>query len=137
MFTNRRKVHIEWGDCDPAGIVYFPRFFEFFDASTAALFEKAGFVKHEMLDKYGIAGIPMVDTRARFLAPATFGDTVEIESRIADWGNSSFTVEHKLYKDGTLTAEGFEKRVWTVRVPGAGNKLKGQAIPAEVKERFK
>jgi 4-hydroxybenzoyl-CoA thioesterase len=136
MFTNRRTVHVEWGDCDPAGIVYFPRFFEFFDASTAGLFEKAGLPKPEMLKKYGIVGIPMVDTRAQFLVPASFGDTVEIESRIADWGNSSFTVEHKLYKNGKLAAEAFEKRVWTVREPGPEGKLKSQPIPAEVKERF-
>lgn len=137
MFTNRRAVRVEWGDCDPAGIVYYPRFFEFFDASTAALFEKAGFRKHGLLEKYGIVGIPMVDTQAKFFAPATFGDTVEIESRIADWGTSSFTVEHKLYKDATLIAEGLEKRVWTVKAPGEKNGLKSRPIPAEVKERFR
>lgn len=137
MFTNRRAVHIEWGDCDPAGIVYYPRFFEFFDASTAALFEKAGLPKQQLLSKYGILGIPMVDTQAKFLAPATFGDSVEIESRIADWGNSSFTVEHKMYKDATMIAEGFEKRVWTVRAPGEKNGIKSRPIPAEVKERFR
>ena len=38
---NTRKVRIEWGDCDPAGIVFYPRYFEIFDASTAALFERA------------------------------------------------------------------------------------------------
>lgn len=137
MFTNRRAVHIEWGDCDPAGIVYYPRFFEFFDASTAALFEKAGLPKQQLLSKYGILGIPMVDTQAKFLAPATFGDSVEIESRIADWGNSSFTVEHKMYKDATMIAEGFEKRVWTVKAPGEKNGIKSRPIPAEVKERFR
>lgn len=31
MLTNRRTVRIEWGDCDPAGIVYFPRYFAIFD----------------------------------------------------------------------------------------------------------
>jgi 4-hydroxybenzoyl-CoA thioesterase len=137
MLTNRRTVQIEWGDCDPAGIVYFPRFFELFDASTAALFAKAGFPKHELYERYGIAGIPMVDTRARFLSPATFGDTVEIDSSIAGWGNSSFTVEHKVRKDGKLMAEGFEKRVWTIRAPEEGGRLKSQAIPQEVKDRFR
>lgn len=137
MFTNRRAVRIEWGDCDPAGIVYYPRFFEFFDASTAALFEEAGLPKQQLLSKYGILGIPMVDTQAKFLAPATFGDTVEIESRIADWGNSSFTVEHKMYKDGMVIAEGFEKRVWTVKAPAEKNGIKSRPIPAEVKERFR
>src|ERR1017187_5514616 len=38
---NTRKVRIEWGDCDPAGIVFYPRYFEIFDASTSALFERA------------------------------------------------------------------------------------------------
>jgi len=136
MFKNRRKIQINWGDCDPAGIVYFPRYFEMFDACTGALFEKAGLPKHEMLKKYGIVGIPMVDTRAKFFGPATFGDTVEVESRIADWGNSSFSVEHKIFKGETLIAEGFEKRVWTARTAEGDGALKSQAIPAEVKQRF-
>jgi 4-hydroxybenzoyl-CoA thioesterase len=136
MFKNRRKIEITWGDCDPAGIVYFPRYFEMFDACTGALFEKAGLPKREMLKKYRIVGIPLVDTRAKFIAPATFGDTVEVESRIADWGNSSFSVEHKIFKGEALIAEGFEKRVWTVRPAEEDGTLKSQPIPAEVKQRF-
>ena len=42
MLVNRRRVRIEWGDCDPAGIVFYPRYFAMFDASTHALFEAAG-----------------------------------------------------------------------------------------------
>ena len=136
MFKNRRRVEIHWGDCDPAGIVYFPRYFEIFDACTGELFEKAGLPKQEMLKKYGIVGIPLVDTRAQFLRPATFGESVEVESRIADWGKSSFTVEHKIYKGEALIAEGFEKRVWTARATGIEGGLKSQEIPAEVKGRF-
>ena len=41
MLVNRRAVAIEWGDCDPAGIVFYPRYFAMFDASTAALFAHA------------------------------------------------------------------------------------------------
>jgi 4-hydroxybenzoyl-CoA thioesterase len=137
MLSNRRAVQVEWGDCDPAGIVYFPRFFEYFDASTNALFEKAGLRKAQMLKTYGLLGIPMVDTRARFYVPAWFGETVEIESRIVLWGRTSFAVEHKLFKDGeVLAAEGTEKRVWTVRDADKPNGMRGQAIPAEVKARF-
>lgn len=32
MLINRRTIRIEWGDCDPAGIVFYPRYFEWFDA---------------------------------------------------------------------------------------------------------
>ncbi|MGH9676325.1 MAG: acyl-CoA thioesterase, partial [Candidatus Acidiferrum sp.] len=97
MLVNRRSIQIQWGDCDPAGIVYFPRYYEFFDACTNALFERAGLPKQEMLAKYEILGIPLVEARARFLVPSSFGDTVAVDSCVAEWGRSSFSVEHKLY----------------------------------------
>ena len=34
MASNARTVRIEWGDCDPAGIVFYPRYFAMFDHST-------------------------------------------------------------------------------------------------------
>lgn len=136
MSVNKRTIHIEWGDCDPAGIVYFPRYFEFFDACTSALFESVGLPKQEMLQKYSIAGIPLVESRARFLVPSSFGDTVIVESRVTQWGRSSFSVEHKLFKKQELAVEGFEKRVWAVRAPGNSKKLQSQAIPREVIDKF-
>ena len=78
MLTSRRKIFIEWGDCDPAGIVFYPRYFEWFDACTAALFALAGYPKQELLKAHGIA-IPIVDTRSRFLIPSRFGDEVTVE----------------------------------------------------------
>ena len=65
MFVNRRDVQIQWGDCDPANIVYYPRYFEMFDDSTSIMFEAAGFSKQDIVKKYGLVGIPMVDTRGR------------------------------------------------------------------------
>jgi len=135
MLTNKRTIHIEWGDCDPLGIVYFPRYFEFFDACTNGLFERAGLPKPELLQKYAIAGIPLVEARARFLAPSSFGDTVIIESNVTEWGRSSFSVLHRLFKGDVLAVEGFEKRVWVVRASG-GKKIESRAIPREVVEKF-
>ena len=57
MLVNRRLVRIEWGDCDPAGIVYYPRYFAMFDASTTALIERAlGMSKYDYLKAYDFAG---------------------------------------------------------------------------------
>jgi Predicted thioesterase len=136
MLSNRKEIHVEWGDCDPAGIVYYPRFFEYFDACTNALFEKAGFRKAQMLKTYGLLGIPMVETSAQFFAPASFGETVAVETRIVEWGRSSFQVEHKLYKGEVLAAEGLEKRVWTVTDLHSQGGMRSEPIPAEVKVRF-
>lgn len=137
MLSNRKEIHVEWGDCDPAGIVYFPRFFEYFDACTNALFEAAGLRKAEMLRQYGLVGIPLVEVSGQFYAPASFGETVAVESRIVDWGRSSFRVEHKLFKGSMLTAEGREKRVWTVRDLSSEKGMRGDAVPEEVKARFR
>src|SRR5438034_9788874 len=70
MFVNRRDVQIQWGDCDPANIVYYPRYFAMFDDSTSIMFEAAGFSKQDLIHKYGLVGIPMVDTRAKFHIPS-------------------------------------------------------------------
>ena len=75
MFSNTTRVEIQFGDCDPAGIVYYPNYFRFFDNATAAMLTAAfGRNKRSWLAHYGIAGIPMVDTGARFLKPSRFGD---------------------------------------------------------------
>lgn len=136
MLVNKRSIRIEWGDCDPLGIVYFPRYFEFFDACTNALFERVGLPKHEMLQKYSIAGIPLVESRARFLLPSSFDETVVVESNVTEWGKASFSVHHRLFKGDALAVEGFEKRVWVVHAPEEKSKIKSQPIPREIIERF-
>ncbi len=91
MLTNRRDVRIVWGDCDPAGIVFYPRYFEMFDTSTTALFERAlGMTKFQFVKAYNSVGYPMVDTRARFLLPTRYGDDVVIETTVTEIRRSSF-----------------------------------------------
>ncbi len=136
MFINRRTVRIEWGDCDAAGIVYFPRYVEYFDACTVHLFEAAGFPKHEMLKRFAMAGYPMVDLKMKFLIPSTFGDDVTVESAIEQFGRSSFNVHHRLLRGEDLAVEGFETRVWTIFDPERPDRLKSQAVPDEVKAAF-
>lgn len=136
MSPNRRTVRIEWGDCDPAGIVYFPRYLEIFDACTSAAFEAVGLPKPKLLQTFGIAGIPMVDIRASFKAPCTFGDEVVIETSVGDWARSSFKVHHRLQKEKLLAAEAFEVRVWTIRDPAARSGLRSAPVPSDVIARF-
>ena len=133
MFVNRRDVTIEWGDCDPAGIVFFPNYLRYFDAATNTLFLSAlGLTKYEMIRKYGITGIPLVDVGARFFIPSVFGEVVMIESAVAEIKRSSFRMQHRLLKGDVLAVEGFETRVWTGRDPNDPDKLKSRPIPDEV-----
>jgi 4-hydroxybenzoyl-CoA thioesterase len=133
----RRQLAIEWGHCDPAGIVFNSRFFEFFDWSAWLLFELALGVRPSDLGKtYGIVGIPLVDARARFLRPAKFNDLAEIASEVSEFRRSSFEVRHRISIGGEVAVEGSETRVWAAQDPDNPVKLKGIPIPAAVMERF-
>ena len=136
MLTNRRVVRIEWGDCDPAGIIFYPRYFVLFDASTHALFERAGFGLRDMQRAYGMLGYPLVDASARFLLPCAFGEEVTIESSISKFGRSSFNVEHRVYKGETLAVEGVEIRVWVGPSASKPGQMEARPIPPEVLKRF-
>jgi 4-hydroxybenzoyl-CoA thioesterase len=130
--VHRRQLTVEWGHCDPAGIIFNSRFFEYFDWSTALLFQAAlGLTKPEMQATYD-ADMPLIDARATFLKPARFGDVVEIASTIGEFRCSSFDVQHRLSNRGELAAEAQETRVWVGRT-----ELKSKLIPDEVVECFK
>ena len=133
----RRQLTIEWGQCDPAGIAFNPRFFEFFDTSSWMLFEQAlGIKAQDLAATYGIVGIALVDARANFLKPARFGDTIEIVSRVSEFRRSSFDVEHKLTITGDLAVDGTETRVWAARDKDDPDKIAAMAIPQDVIAKF-
>jgi 4-hydroxybenzoyl-CoA thioesterase len=136
-FIFHRQLTIEWGQCDPAGIVFNSRFFEMFDTNTWQLFHAAlGIRPHELADAFGIIGIPLVDVRANFLRPIKFGDTVEMASRVSEFRRSSFDVEHRLSVTGQLAVEGGETRVWAARSKDDPEKITGSSIPADVIAKF-
>lgn len=136
-FTYRKQLIIEWGQCDPAGIVFNSRFFEMFDASTWQMFEAALGVKpHELASAFGIMGIPLVDVRANFIKAVKFGDIVDLTSRVSEFRRSSFDVEHRLSVGGEVAVEGGETRVWASRSKDDPEKMGGTAIPGEVIAKF-
>jgi 4-hydroxybenzoyl-CoA thioesterase len=137
MLSNERPIRVQWGDCDPAGIVFYPRYFEWMDASTILLFEKAtGLTKIKMLEKYGGAGLALLEARAVFKAASQYGDDIRIETRITEFRRTVFMVQHRITRaDGALAVEGFETRLWTVRDTGTGRIRSGE-MPAEVIAAF-
>lgn len=135
MLVTRRDIRIEWGDCDPADIVYFPNYFRWFDNNVMQHFENAGLPKKEFLARYGLTGFPMVDTRAQFTKPSAYGQTVTVETWIPKYGRTSFEIEHKLTRDGEICVTGYEKRVLVARNEETG-KLQSVPIPAEMIDLF-
>ncbi|WP_206245286.1 acyl-CoA thioesterase [Novosphingobium terrae] len=132
-----RTHRIEWGQCDPAGIVFAPRFIDMFAESSILLFEAAGLPrKRDMLAQLGVAGFPLVDLQVRFGFPASYGDVVTIEADAPVFGNSSFTIAHRITLGDRICVEGTEKRVWTVAAPDRPGGLQAMRVPEAVRARF-
>jgi 4-hydroxybenzoyl-CoA thioesterase len=136
-FVHRRQFTIEWGHCDPAGIVFNSRFFEFFDWSSWLLFEAAlGLPCRDLPAKFGIASLPLADAQALFLKPVKLNDVVEIASHVSEFRRSSFDVQHRISVAGVPAVEGTETRIWAIWDPHNPLKLKGAPVPHAVIERL-
>jgi 4-hydroxybenzoyl-CoA thioesterase len=135
-FYTRAHV-IEWGQCDPAGIVFAPRYLDMFGENTIRMFEFAGLPrKREWRAAIGVLGFPMVDVSARFHFPTAYGDEVAIASAAPRFGNSSFTVEHRLTLGERLCVECTEKRVWAVPDASRPGGLRPERVSDAIRALF-
>jgi YbgC/YbaW family acyl-CoA thioester hydrolase len=126
---------VQWGDCDPAGIIFYPTYFRWMDAATWAFFERVGYDAKRMREEH--RAMPLVSADCRFLAPALQADRCEVRSRVARFGGKSFVVAHDIVRvDGTALASGSETRVWGRFADGPGSPMRGETIPEALKALF-
>jgi 4-hydroxybenzoyl-CoA thioesterase len=137
MVANALAVKVRWSEADPAGIVFYPRFFEWFDLGTEALFESIGLPWRALFAASQIVGVPIVETGARFASPVRYGDAVRIETTVSEVHEKTFRVEHEVSVDGRRCATGFEVRAWVARPASPGGALAARPIPAHVLARLK
>ena len=96
MVEHTTTVQVRWGDADPAGIAFYPRFFEWYDIGTEALFASLGLAWPEAFPRYGIVGVPILEAGSRFISPVRYGDAVAVRTRVAWVRGKTFRVEHEL-----------------------------------------
>ena len=133
--TGRFSARVQWGDCDPAGIIFYPTYFRWMDAASWAFIESVGYGPGRMHAEH--RAMPLVSAECQFLSPAKHGDHCEVRSRIARFGGKSFAVAHDIVRDdGTALARGLETRVWGVYESGPGSRMKGETISEALKALF-
>src|SRR5437763_15551694 len=89
------RFTVEFGDCDPAQIVFYPNFLRWIDAAARHFFVAAGVESWAAMEaRCGIIGTPLVDVSARFLRPATYGEGIAVETWIDEWRTKSFGMKH-------------------------------------------
>lgn len=127
---------VHWGDCDPAGIIFYPTYFRWFDAATWALFATVGYTAKRM--RREARALPLVNADCQFIHPAEQADRCEVRSKIQRFGGKSFVVAHEVVRaDGVMLARGTETRVWGRHAEGHGSPLKGETIGEDLKALFR
>ena len=137
MVSKEYSVKVRWSEADPAGIVFYPRFFEWFDLGTEALFEALGLPWSVIFPKYRIVGVPIAESGARFTAPVRYGDEVMIRSTVTEVRARTFRLDHEVSVGPTSCATGFEIRAWVAAPEAPGGRLRATPIPEEVRIRLK
>jgi 4-hydroxybenzoyl-CoA thioesterase len=131
------NVIVQWGDCDPADIVFYPNYFRWFDAASRMVLEQILPPKRALLERYGILGFPIVDASARFMRPSSYGDAIEVQSAVEQWNERRFTVLHRGVRGGELLFEGRELRVVGRQHPEHAGRLQSIPIPEEIVAAFR
>ena len=125
MFTT--SFAVEFGDCDEAGIVYYPRYFYWMDCAFHRFLRARGLSYREFKRRFG-AELPLVDVGAHFSAPLTYDNEFQIAVQVTEWQARRVRLAYEVIRDGNRVATGFEVRAWAVH---DGGRLRGREIPAE------
>ena len=127
-------VRVEFGDCDPARIVWFPNFFRWIDAASRHFFVACGVPPWTETEKtLGVIGTPLVDTHARFIKTATYGDVLAIHARVAEWRGKSFVQAYRVTRGDDLLMECEEVRIFAGRRPDGS--IFALPAPDEIRRR--
>jgi len=127
-FTETRII--EWGDCDAAGIVFYPNYFRWIDGCFHALGRAAGFDQLSLRRDHGLVGTPLASSSLRFLSPGRYHDTLTVSATITRLGGSGMTIAYALSIDGRAVAEGQEVRVFAAM---DGDRLRPAPIPEAIR----
>jgi 4-hydroxybenzoyl-CoA thioesterase len=133
------RVDVAFGDCDPAGIVFFPNFLRWMDTASLSFFMQCGVPPWRELEKSrGIVGTPLLEINTRFLQSATYGQTLTIETHVAQWRAKVIVQQHRVTRardDGgaDLICEGREVRAFVTRDATDRDRLRALPVPEDIR----
>jgi len=132
--TNVYTVQVQFGDCDPAGIVFFPNFSKWMDAASLAFFMACGVPPwRELVKTRGIIGTPLLEIHTKFYKPATYGETLQVHTHVEAWAAKTLRQKHVVQRDGVVLCEGIEVRAFCIRDPENPDRIKAIAVPEDIK----
>lgn len=127
-------VQVQFGDCDPAGIVFFPNFSRWMDAASLAFFMQCGVPPwRELAKTRGIVGTPLLEIHTRFFRPATYGEAIVVHTQVEQWRAKVFVQHHRVTRGDDLLCEGRETRAFVVRDAAEPERLRAIPVPEDIR----
>ena len=128
----RRQVLVRFGDCDPAGIVFYPRYFEMFNNLVEDWHREALQFSFTEIVTTRSWGLPTVHLEADFVAPTRFGEVLSASLSVREIGTTSVSLDILLQApDGADRVRGKVVLVWIDR-----RVTRSIPIPDEVRARL-
>ena len=129
-------VLINFGDCDPAGIVFFPNFSRWMDAASLNFFVACGIpIWSELVKTTGITGTPVLEINVKYSNAAKYGETIRVATSIAEWRDKVFIQKHVITRGDTLICEGREVRAFITKHPDDPNRIKAIRVPEDIRAK--
>jgi|SRR5215204_1215675 len=127
------RIPVRFGDCDPAGLVYYPALFHYCHAAMEEFFAARCGLSYARLVAERRLGFPTVNVRAEFYSPFVYGDEAEVEVWVSAVGRTSVTFEYRLRRasDQTLCATATH-----VQVAMSLDERRAVPVPAELRRAF-
>jgi 4-hydroxybenzoyl-CoA thioesterase len=130
------EVNVAFGDCDPAGIVFFPNFSRWMDAASLNFFMACGVPPwRELVKTTGIVGTPLLEINTKFSQPATYGETLRIHTSVVEWRDKVFIQRHVIRRGDDLICEGRETRAFCIRHPDKPDRMKAIPVPEDIRRQ--
>jgi 4-hydroxybenzoyl-CoA thioesterase len=131
--TTSHTVDVQFGDCDPAGIVFFPNFLRWMDAASLSFFMQCGLPPwRELVKTRGIVGTPLLEINTRFIQAVTYGEALVITTSVEEWRAKVFVQLHRVTRGDELVCEGREIRAFVRRDADNADRLRAMPVPEDI-----
>ncbi len=128
VFTTERRVR--FADCDAAGIVFFPRYFEMLNGVVEDWFAGPLQASFREMHVNRQVSVPTAAVEARFIAPSRLEDELTFALTVTKLGRSSCSLRHRISADGALRFEASQTFVYV------GRSLKPEPWPEDLRARM-
>jgi len=106
MFSTETVIRVRYADTDQMKMVYYAKFFEYFEQGRSDLLRSMG-LPYPEIEEMGYY-LPVVEAHARYLKSARYDDAIRVKTIVKEMPQARIRIEYELTNDDTkdIIAEG-------------------------------